>query len=37
MLSHNQNCFICMKHEESISVPGGVIYEDDFVYVGHVY
>ncbi|MEI4804256.1 MULTISPECIES: HIT family protein [unclassified Bacillus (in: firmicutes)] len=37
MFSHDQNCFICQKHEGNISVPGGVIYEDDFVYVGHVY
>ncbi|MED3420401.1 HIT family protein, partial [Bacillus thuringiensis] len=32
-----QNCFICEKHKGNIIVPGGAIYEDELVYVGHVY
>ncbi|PFN05135.1 MULTISPECIES: HIT family protein [Bacillus cereus group] len=34
---YEENCFICQKHKGNIQVPGGAIYEDDFVYVGHVY
>ncbi|MDM5155172.1 HIT family protein [Bacillus sp. DX1.1] len=30
-------CFICKKHQGDIVVPGGAIYEDDLVYVGHVH
>ncbi len=29
------DCFICRKHRDEISVPGGAIYEDDWVYAGH--
>ncbi|KFN01195.1 HIT domain protein [Bacillus clarus] len=39
MSIHNQNednCFICQKHKGNIAVPGGAIYEDELVYVGHV-
>lgn len=32
-----QNCFICKKHKGNIIVPGGAIYEDELVYVGHVH
>lgn len=28
-------CFICAKHRGEIAVPGGVIYQDDLLYVGH--
>jgi histidine triad (HIT) family protein len=28
-------CFVCRKHRGEISVPGGVIYEDDLIYVSH--
>ena len=30
-----QDCFICRKHRGEVTVPGGVIYEDDLVYAGH--
>ncbi|MDQ8737692.1 HIT family protein [Paenibacillus sp. LHD-38] len=30
------DCFICRKHKGEISVSGGCIYEDEFVYVGHI-
>lgn len=30
------DCFICRKHRGEISIPGGAIYEDDRLYVGHV-
>jgi histidine triad (HIT) family protein len=29
------DCFICRKHRGEVSLPGGAIYEDDLVYVGH--
>jgi histidine triad (HIT) family protein len=32
----NQACFICRKHKGEVVVPGGCIYEDEFVYVGHI-
>ena len=33
----DKNCFICEKHNGNITVPGGAIYEDDLIYVGHVH
>ena len=29
------SCFICAKHRGEEKVPGGAVYEDDLVYVGH--
>ncbi|MFX3675021.1 MAG: HIT family protein [Paenisporosarcina sp.] len=29
-------CFICEKHNGSITTAGVTIYEDEFVYVGHI-
>ena len=29
------DCFICRKHRGQIQVPGGAVYEDDMVYIGH--
>ncbi len=37
MSTHEAHCFICQKHKEEIKVPGGAIYEDELVYVGHVH
>ncbi len=31
-----EHCFICNKHNGSIKVAGTVIYEDEYVYVGHI-
>jgi histidine triad (HIT) family protein len=31
-----QTCFICRKHQGVIAVPGGCIYENEYVYVGHI-
>ena len=28
-------CFVCQKQRGEISVPGGVVFEDDLVYVSH--
>jgi histidine triad (HIT) family protein len=28
-------CFVCRKHRGEISVPGGIIYKDDLIYVSH--
>ena len=35
MEANTMDCFICRKHRGDVSVPGGAIYEDDLVYVGH--
>jgi histidine triad (HIT) family protein len=32
---NEDNCFICAKHRGDIAVPGGPIYQDELVYVGH--
>jgi diadenosine tetraphosphate (Ap4A) HIT family hydrolase len=29
------DCFVCRKHQGEIVVPGGTIYQNDLVYVGH--
>lgn len=31
-----ENCFICEKHQGFIQTAGVKIYEDDYVYVGHI-
>ncbi|MCT8137279.1 HIT family protein [Anaerobacillus sp. CMMVII] len=31
-----ENCFICKKHAGAIQTSGIRIYEDDYVYVGHI-
>jgi hypothetical protein len=28
-------CFVCAKHFGKIAIPGGAIYQDDLLYVGH--
>jgi diadenosine tetraphosphate (Ap4A) HIT family hydrolase len=30
------DCFVCRKHRGEIVVPGGAVYEDDVLYVGHL-
>ncbi len=30
-----EDCFVCRKHRGEVEVPGGVVYEDDLVYVSH--
>ena len=30
-----EDCLICRKHRGDFVVPGGAVYEDDLVYVGH--
>lgn len=34
-MSTEPDCFVCRKHRGEIDVPGGVVYEDDLVYVSH--
>lgn len=31
-----ESCFNCNKHQGKIQTAGGAIYEDDYVYVGHI-
>ncbi|MBD0384875.1 HIT family protein [Paenibacillus sedimenti] len=35
-MNDNQQCFICSKHKGEIEIPGGIIFEDDLVYIGHI-
>lgn len=32
----SESCFICDKHQGRIQTAGVTIYEDDYVYVGHI-
>ncbi|WP_053365636.1 HIT family protein [Bacillus sp. FJAT-27245] len=32
----SEECFICKKHKGLIQTAGELIYEDDYVYVGHI-
>jgi histidine triad (HIT) family protein len=32
----SENCFICDKHQGNIQTAGVMIYENDYVYVGHI-
>lgn len=32
----SESCFICSKHAGEIETSGVMIYEDDYVYVGHI-
>ncbi|MEH7124239.1 HIT family protein [Bacillus sp. JJ1532] len=32
----NANCFICKKHKGELQTSGVLIYEDEYVYVGHI-
>ena len=32
-----ESCFICDKHRQGASAEGGIIFEDDLVYAGHVH
>jgi pimeloyl-ACP methyl ester carboxylesterase/diadenosine tetraphosphate (Ap4A) HIT family hydrolase len=29
------DCYVCQKHHGEVAVPGGAIYEDDLIYIGH--
>lgn len=31
-----ENCFICNKHQNKFKTSGVTIYEDEYVYVGHI-
>lgn len=35
LIQYDPDCFICRKHRKEIHIPGGAIYEDDLVYIGH--
>lgn len=34
-LPTSADCFVCRKHRGEITLPGGAIYEDGLLYVGH--
>ena len=36
-MSSTHGCFVCEKHRLGDRAQGGVLYEDDLVYVGHVH
>lgn len=31
-----ENCFICKKHDGEIETVGSTIYEDEYIYIGHI-
>ncbi len=35
-MSDPVDCFICIRHQQGNDAQGGILYEDDFVYVGHL-
>jgi histidine triad (HIT) family protein len=35
-MAEADTCFVCDKHRRGSSVEGGILYEDDVVYAGHV-
>jgi histidine triad (HIT) family protein len=34
-MNSEETCFVCRKHRGELEMPGGVVYEDDLVYVSH--
>ena len=34
-IKEQENCFVCRKHRGEIEIPGGVIHQDDLLYVSH--
>jgi diadenosine tetraphosphate (Ap4A) HIT family hydrolase len=32
-----RDCFVCDKHRGNVEVPGGAVYEDELVYVSHMW
>jgi diadenosine tetraphosphate (Ap4A) HIT family hydrolase len=37
VVADENECFICQKHRQGTNAEGGVLYEDDLVYVGHMH
>ena len=37
VVSPETPCFVCAKHALGDRAPGGVLYQDDLVYAGHVF
>ena len=31
----SNECFVCRKHRGEVDIPGGVIYENDLIYISH--
>ena len=31
----SNDCLVCCKHRGEVDIPGGVIYEDDLIYISH--
>ncbi|HYN33309.1 MAG TPA: HIT family protein [Ilumatobacteraceae bacterium] len=36
-MSDAVECFICSKHQQGNDAQGGILYEDELVYVGHLH
>jgi diadenosine tetraphosphate (Ap4A) HIT family hydrolase len=34
--SPSADCLVCRKHKSEVDVPGGVIFENDLIYISHV-
>ena len=37
MSGERMRCFVCEKHQLGDAAEGGVLFEDDLIYVGHVH
>ncbi len=37
MTAVSDDCFVCQKQAQGDAAEGGVVYEDDLVYVGHIH
>jgi pimeloyl-ACP methyl ester carboxylesterase/diadenosine tetraphosphate (Ap4A) HIT family hydrolase len=35
LITESTDCLVCQKHRGAVPVPGGVIYEDDLIYISH--
>ena len=33
--STSNECFVCCKHRGEVNIPGGVIYENDLIFISH--
>jgi histidine triad (HIT) family protein len=37
MCASDLDCFVCKKHLGEVHVPGGAVYQDDLIFIGHAW
>jgi histidine triad (HIT) family protein len=37
MGASNLDCYACKKHRGEVNVPGGAVYQDDLIFIGHAW